>query len=113
MDFRASDGSLPADVDGGFEDGRNGRDTDTSTVGNGSQKSYETDKTSVDSAGSVVSSVLRNERMVASKYAGRALAEWQHVVSECDSFFERRRDEGVPSDQQVETPMLSIESFRK
>lgn len=105
LTYRDSDGSLPTDVDG--------RDTDTSTVGNGSQKSYETDKTSVDSSGSFLSITPRNERIVASKYAGRALAEWAYVVSECDSFFERRRDEGVPSDQQVETPMLSVDSFRK
>ncbi|KAJ5155593.1 hypothetical protein N7492_008396 [Penicillium capsulatum] len=51
--------------------------------------------------------------LVASKYAGRALAEWAHIVSECDSFFARRRDEGVPSDRAVETPTLGVESFRK
>ncbi|KAJ9213448.1 hypothetical protein DTO166G4_4891 [Paecilomyces variotii] len=55
----------------------------------------------------------RNETLVASKYAGRALAEWAQVVSECDSFFERRRDEGVPCDRLVETPILGVESFRK
>lgn len=52
-------------------------------------------------------------KFAASKYAGRALAEWAQVVSECDSFFSRRRDEGVPSDELVETPMLGVESFRK
>ncbi|CAI7597768.1 unnamed protein product [Penicillium glandicola] len=51
--------------------------------------------------------------LVPSKYAGRALAEWAHIVSECDSFFARRRDEGVPSDCMVETPTLGVESFRK
>lgn len=51
--------------------------------------------------------------LVPSKYAGRALAEWAHIVSECDSFFARRRDEGVPSDRMVETPTLGVESFRK
>ncbi|WEW55112.1 hypothetical protein PRK78_000540 [Emydomyces testavorans] len=51
--------------------------------------------------------------LVASKYAGRALAEWGMVVSECDCFFQRRRDEGVPRDGLVETPMLGVESFRK
>ncbi|KAL1868369.1 hypothetical protein Plec18167_008294 [Paecilomyces lecythidis] len=56
---------------------------------------------------------LRNESLVGSKYAGRALAEWAQVVSECDSFFERRRDEGVPCDRLVETPILGVESFRK
>jgi hypothetical protein len=54
-----------------------------------------------------------HEYLVASKYAGRALAEWAHIVSECDSFFARRRDEGVPSDRRVETPSLGVESFRK
>ncbi|KAE8382553.1 DUF1765-domain-containing protein [Aspergillus bertholletiae] len=51
--------------------------------------------------------------LVASKYVGRALAEWAQIVSECDSFFARRRDEGVPSDRMVETPTLGVESFRK
>ncbi|EAS32601.3 uncharacterized protein CIMG_11159 [Coccidioides immitis RS] len=50
---------------------------------------------------------------VASKYAGRALAEWGLVVSECDCFFQRRKDEGVPCDNLVEIPMLSVDSFRK
>ncbi|KAJ5616100.1 hypothetical protein N7537_001214 [Penicillium hordei] len=53
------------------------------------------------------------DHLVPSKYAGRALAEWAHIVSECDSFFARRRDEGVPSDRMVETPTLGVESFRK
>ncbi|KAJ5093035.1 hypothetical protein N7456_008896 [Penicillium angulare] len=53
------------------------------------------------------------DHLVPSKYAGRALAEWAHIVSECDSFFARRRDEGVPSERAVETPMLGVESFRK
>lgn len=51
--------------------------------------------------------------LAASKYAGRALAEWAQVVAECDSFFARRRDEGVPCDRMVETPTLGVESFRK
>ncbi|KLJ10868.1 hypothetical protein EMPG_13786 [Blastomyces silverae] len=51
--------------------------------------------------------------LVASKYAGRALAEWALVVCECDNFFARRRDEGVPSDDEVEIPILGVESFRK
>lgn len=55
----------------------------------------------------------KTEYVVTSKYAGRALAEWTHIVSECDSFFARRRDEGVPSDRAVETPSLGVESFRK
>jgi hypothetical protein len=55
----------------------------------------------------------KQDCIVTSKYAGRALAEWAHIVSECDSFFARRRDEGVPSDRMVETPSLGVESFRK
>jgi hypothetical protein len=54
-----------------------------------------------------------HDHLVPSKYAGRALAEWAHIVSECDSFFARRRDEGVPTDRMVETPTLGVESFRK
>jgi hypothetical protein len=53
------------------------------------------------------------DHLVPSKYAGRALAEWAHIVSECDSFFARRRDEGVPTDRMVETPTLGAETFRK
>lgn len=53
------------------------------------------------------------DHLVPSKYAGRALAEWAHIVSECDSFFARRRDEGVPTDRMVETPTLGVDSFRK
>ncbi|KAG0159335.1 hypothetical protein PDIDSM_6857 [Penicillium digitatum] len=53
------------------------------------------------------------DHLVPSKYAGRALAEWAHIVSECDSFFARRRDEGVPTDGMVETPTLGVECFRK
>jgi hypothetical protein len=56
---------------------------------------------------------VAKEGVVASKYAGRALAEWAHIVTECDSFFARRRDEGVPCDRMVETPMLGVEGFRK
>ena len=48
-----------------------------------------------------------------SKYAGRALAEWAILVAECQSFFERRKAEGVPSYQLVETPTLGVDPFRK
>ncbi|KAI9929107.1 hypothetical protein ASPWEDRAFT_103496 [Aspergillus wentii DTO 134E9] len=54
-----------------------------------------------------------SDKVAASKYAGRSLAEWAQIVSECDSFFARRRDEGVPCDRMVETPTLGVESFRK
>lgn len=47
------------------------------------------------------------------KYAGRALAEWGLVVAECNSFVERRREEGVLGLQDVEVPTLSVEGFRK
>jgi Protein of unknown function (DUF1765) len=46
------------------------------------------------------------------RYAGRALAEWAQIVGECEGFFERRKDEGVPSNRLVETPVLGVESFR-
>lgn len=48
-----------------------------------------------------------------SKYSGRALAEWAVVVIECQNFFERRKAEGVPTDELVETPSLGVETFRK
>ena len=48
-----------------------------------------------------------------SKYAGRALAEWSLLIIECQNFFERRRAEGVPAHQMVETPTLGVENFRK
>jgi hypothetical protein len=54
----------------------------------------------------------RPEELTKSKYSGRALAEWALVVQECGSFFDRRREEGVPHDRLVETPMLGVESFR-
>ncbi|KAL2854418.1 hypothetical protein BJY01DRAFT_38049 [Aspergillus pseudoustus] len=54
-----------------------------------------------------------NDKLASSKYAGRALAEWAQIVSECDSFFSRRRDEGVPCDRMVETPTLGVDGFRK
>ncbi|KAF2139324.1 uncharacterized protein K452DRAFT_75290 [Aplosporella prunicola CBS 121167] len=48
-----------------------------------------------------------------SKYAGRALGEWQIVVGECQSFFDRRKNEGVPNNKCVETPTLGVEVFRR
>ena len=48
-----------------------------------------------------------------SKYAGRALAEWAILIIECQTFFERRKHEGVPRDEQVETPTLGVETFRR
>ncbi|KAL1968364.1 hypothetical protein VTN77DRAFT_1893 [Rasamsonia byssochlamydoides] len=98
--------AIDMDADGGDQ-----RDTDGSTAG--TQESLVTSKTSVEASSEVEVRRPRNERLVASKYAGRALAEWAQVVSECDNFFERRRDEGVPSDRLVETPTLGVDSFRK
>ena len=48
-----------------------------------------------------------------SKYAGKALAEWALLIVECQNFFERRKQEGVPGHKFVETPTLGVESFRK
>lgn len=52
------------------------------------------------------------ESMPNARYAGRALAEWAQIVGECQGFFERRKDEGVPVNRLVETPTLGVESFR-
>jgi hypothetical protein len=54
----------------------------------------------------------RLEDLRTATYSGRALAEWAQVVQECGNFFERRREEGVPLDRLIETPMLGVESFR-
>ena len=48
-----------------------------------------------------------------SRYSGRALAEWTFISHECQNFFDRRKNEGVPSDKQVETPTLAVEAFRR
>lgn len=48
-----------------------------------------------------------------SKYVGRALAEWSMVVGECQGFFDRRRNEGVPDNRLVETPTLGVEVFKR
>lgn len=46
-------------------------------------------------------------------YSGRALAEWAIVVNECNSFIERRRDEGVFGLRNVEVPSLGVENLRR
>jgi hypothetical protein len=46
-------------------------------------------------------------------YTGRSLAEWAVVVNECNSFVDRRRDEGVLGLSDVEVPILGVEGFRK
>lgn len=48
-----------------------------------------------------------------SRYAGRALAEWTFVSHECQNFFDRRKNEGVPTNKHVETPTLCVEAFRR
>lgn len=53
------------------------------------------------------------ESVVRARYAGRALAEWAIVIGECQSFFERRRKEGVPCEKLVETPTLGVEVFKR
>ena len=49
----------------------------------------------------------------ASKYLGRALAEWAIVVREHEVFHDRRLHEGVPSYSLVEIPTLGFDWFRK
>ncbi|EMC92722.1 hypothetical protein BAUCODRAFT_76971 [Baudoinia panamericana UAMH 10762] len=47
------------------------------------------------------------------RYCGRALAEWTLIVGECQSFFDRRKNEGVPGNKFVETPTLGVEVFKR
>lgn len=51
--------------------------------------------------------------LLRAKYGGRALAEWSLVVNECNSFVDRRRDEGVSGLKEVEVPCLGIEGLRR
>lgn len=51
--------------------------------------------------------------VTSSTYAGRALAEWTFVSHECQNFFDRRKNEGVPTNRHVETPSLNVEVFRR
>ena len=46
-------------------------------------------------------------------YSGRALAEWSLVVNECNSFVDRRRDEGVYGLRDVEVPSLGVDGLRR
>jgi hypothetical protein len=57
--------------------------------------------------------VFKREDQQRIMYAGRALSEWANVVAECDSFVERRLNEGVPSIRDVEVPVLRVESWKK
>ncbi|KAJ4349917.1 uncharacterized protein N0V89_008537 [Didymosphaeria variabile] len=61
----------------------------------------------------VLSSQPSGPAATSSRYAGRALAEWTFVSHECQNFFDRRKNEGVPSNKQVETPTLAVEAFRR
>lgn len=61
----------------------------------------------------VLSSQPTGSAASSSRYAGRALAEWTFVSHECQNFFDRRKNEGVPSNKQVETPTLAVEAFRR
>ncbi|RKU43805.1 hypothetical protein DL546_006234 [Coniochaeta pulveracea] len=44
-------------------------------------------------------------------YIGRALAEWGIVVNECNSFVDRRIDEGVFGLSDIEVPLLGVEGL--
>ena len=46
-------------------------------------------------------------------YRGSALAEWNQLIDECQAFLIRRRREGVPSDDKVETPMLGVDAIHR
>jgi hypothetical protein len=61
----------------------------------------------------VVSAQPIGSAATSSRYAGRALAEWTFVSHECQNFFDRRKNEGVPVNRQVETPTLNVEAFRR
>ncbi|KAL4800522.1 hypothetical protein BDV19DRAFT_353191 [Aspergillus venezuelensis] len=85
---------------------------DTSASGSNDSSTY-TDATNRKSSDDKDLTAAADDKIASSKYAGRALAEWTQIVAECDSFFSRRRDEGVPCDRMVETPTLGVEGFRK
>jgi hypothetical protein len=53
------------------------------------------------------------EAKASATYSGRSLAEWMLVVSECQSFFDRRKSEGVPGNRWVETPSLGVQDFKR
>ncbi|KAI9709717.1 MAG: hypothetical protein M1820_003119 [Bogoriella megaspora] len=54
----------------------------------------------------------KGEQKLSSRYAGRALAEWQLVTGEYEDFVTRRINQGMPADK-VETPVLGVETFRR
>ena len=53
-----------------------------------------------------------SESMASARYAGRALAEWELIVAECDEYFHTRKEAGVPLTKLIETPLLNVESFK-
>ncbi|KAI9890931.1 MAG: hypothetical protein M1814_003430 [Vezdaea aestivalis] len=53
---------------------------------------------------------LKNQSL---KYAGRALAEWSSVVGEFQGFCEKRMREEFSDGSKIETPALTVESFKK
>lgn len=54
-----------------------------------------------------------HDALLRAKYTGRALAEWSLVVNECNSFIDRRRDEGIYGLKDVEVPTLGVEGMRR
>ncbi|ERS96001.1 hypothetical protein HMPREF1624_07536 [Sporothrix schenckii ATCC 58251] len=54
-----------------------------------------------------------HDAQMRAKYTGRALAEWSLVVNECNSFIDRRRDEGIYGLRDVEVPTLGVEGMRR
>lgn len=54
-----------------------------------------------------------DEYSATAKYSGRALAEWAMIVTENNTFVERRRAEGVPDLKSVEVPTIGIEGLKK
>ncbi|KAI9367425.1 hypothetical protein BJX61DRAFT_305524 [Aspergillus egyptiacus] len=98
----------------GTTDSESGKDTDrgdTSAPEEGEAKAQTAAKPKASEKND--RTLAADDKLASSKYAGRALAEWAQIVSECDSFFSRRRDEGVPNDRMVETPTLGVDGFRK
>lgn len=104
----ASENPAASDIESEENNGNTNQDTPTEPI-----LEWSRTPTTKNSPLPEIPSQPSYDHLVASKYAGRALAEWAHIVSECDSFFARRRDEGVPTDRMVETPSLGVESFRK
>lgn len=113
----ASENPPPAEGEAGGEEGNeaeNGDDAEKPTTDERAQASTPTPTTPLREPGPYqVPKAAAYDKLVASKYVGRALAEWSLVVGECDGFFARRRDEGVPNDRLVETPTLGVENFKK